>query len=203
MPSAWGQRDHPARGRRGGEQQCLGEPSGHRRMGGWRQHDRIQQRRHSHDFERREGPGVGHRYDGRGHPCHGRRQHNSEQGADLRPQRARHLVPGPDDNCTHSIHNEGVIEAGNGTTSNVIGNSGSGDVVFVNDVGASVHGSLIFGAGDDTLGLYAGSTISGNVNGGGGTNNMILLGEPSSNDILTGAITNFQSLTKIERASGL
>ena len=59
-----------------------------------------------------------------------------------------------------------------------------------------MHGSLIFGAGDDTLGLYAGSTISGNVNGGGGTNNMILLGEPSSNDILT-AITNFQSLTKI------
>ena len=101
----------------------------------------------------------------------------------------------------NSIHNEGRREAGNGTTSNVIGSSGSGDVVFVNDVGASVHGSLIFGAGDDTLGLYAGSTISGNVNGGRHQQHDSAR-RASSNDILTGAITNFQSLTNW-RASGL
>ncbi|WP_183005759.1 autotransporter-associated beta strand repeat-containing protein [Achromobacter sp. UMC71] len=94
------------------------------------------------------------------------------------------------------VDNYGTIQAGNGTSSNVIGNSGSGNVNFINRSGAVVNGSLTFASGNDSLTLYPGSIITGGFNGGGGTNSLLLAGDAGSSDTLPGAIRNFQSLTK-------
>ena len=96
----------------------------------------------------------------------------------------------------NAIENYGIIESGDRITSNVIGNSGNGAVTFYNHSGASVHGSLNFGGGSDSLLLAPHSTITGNIGGGGGNNTLILYGEAGSDDTLTGAITNFQSIRK-------
>ena len=98
--------------------------------------------------------------------------------------------------AANTVDNYGTIQAGNGTSSNVIGNSGSGNVNFINRSGAVVNGSLTFASGNDSLTLYPGSVITGGFNGGGGTNSLLLAGEAGSSDTLPGAIRNFQSLTK-------
>ena len=77
----------------------------------------------------------------------------------------------------NAIENYGIIESGDRITSNVIGNSGNGAVTFYNHSGASVHGSLNFGGGSDSLLLAPHSTITGNIGGGGGNNTLILYGE--------------------------
>ena len=77
----------------------------------------------------------------------------------------------------------GVIQA-NG---NVIGASGSGSVDFTNR--GQVIGNLIFANGNDTLRLFTGSSISGNFDGGGGTNAIFLNGLGAST--LPGNFTNF------------
>ena len=71
--------------------------------------------------------------------------------------------------AANTVDNYGIIQAGNGTSSNVIGNSGSGNVSFINRSGATVRGSLTFASGNDSLTLYPGSIITGGFNGGGGT----------------------------------
>ncbi|WP_241133581.1 autotransporter-associated beta strand repeat-containing protein [Achromobacter insuavis] len=98
--------------------------------------------------------------------------------------------------AANTVDNYGTIQAGNGTSSNVIGNSGSGNVNFINRSGAVVNGSLTFASGDDSLTLYPGSIITGGFNGGGGTNSLTLTGEAGSSDTLPGTIRNFQSLIK-------
>ena len=98
--------------------------------------------------------------------------------------------------AANAIENYGIIEAGDRITSNVIGNSGNGSVTFYNHTGSSVHGSLNFAGGSDTLLLSPHSTITGNIGGGGGSNTLILYGEAGSDDTLTGTITNFQSIQK-------
>ena len=98
--------------------------------------------------------------------------------------------------AANTVDNYGIIQAGNGTSSNVIGNSGSGNVSFINRSGATVRGSLTFASGNDSLTLYPGSIITGGFNGGGGTNNLSLAGELGSSDTLPGTISNFQSLIK-------
>ena len=98
--------------------------------------------------------------------------------------------------AANTVDNYGIIQAGNGTSSNVIGNSGSGNVSFINRSGATVRGSLTFASGNDSLTLYPGSIITGGFNGGGGTNSLSLAGELGSSDTLPGTISNFQSLIK-------
>jgi fibronectin-binding autotransporter adhesin len=73
----------------------------------------------------------------------------------------------------------------------VIGTSGSA-IDFFNR--GTVIGSLILSAGSDNIHLYTGSTITGTINGGGGNNLMTLNGAGS--DSMSGALTNFQTLTK-------
>ena len=84
--------------------------------------------------------------------------------------------------AANTVDNYGIIQAGNGTSSNVIGNSGSGNVSFINRSGATVRGSLTFASGNDSLTLYPGSIITGGFNGGGGTNSLSLAGELGSSD---------------------
>jgi len=94
------------------------------------------------------------------------------------------------------IDNYGTVRTLLGTNANVIGNSGSGSVTFINRSGARVEGSLSFASGNDNLTLEAGSVITGSFNGGGGTNSLTLSGAAGTTDSLTGNILNFQSLTK-------
>lgn len=97
----------------------------------------------------------------------------------------------------NTINNSGLITRGNGT-GNVIGTSaktGAG-IVFNNRTGGRVEGDLLFAGGDDDLIFDAGSVVTGNINGGGGTNTLTLNGGANSSDELKGALKNFQSLTK-------
>jgi len=82
----------------------------------------------------------------------------------------------------------GVIQAPN----NVMGASGNGAVVFTNL--GKVIGNLVFAGGNDTLNLFSGSSVSGTINGGGGSNLLTLNGTGS--ETLPTAITGFQTLQK-------
>lgn len=93
------------------------------------------------------------------------------------------------------VDNYGVIEKVGGQ-GNVIGASSDGGLVFHNRVNASIIGSLIFSDGDDDLFFEAGSTVTGNIDGSGGINNLTLSGIAGSSDALAGQLTNFTTLTK-------
>ena len=82
----------------------------------------------------------------------------------------------------------GVIQA----PGNVMGASGNGAVVF-NNLG-TVIGNLVFAGGNDTLNMFTGSSVSGSINGGGGSN-LLTLNGTGSGTLPTG-ITNFQTLQK-------
>ena len=82
----------------------------------------------------------------------------------------------------------GIIQA----PGNVMGASGNGAVDFTNK--GQVIGDLVFAGGDDTLRLYTGSVITGNSDGGGGNNTIILSGTETSS--LSGTMRNFSSLIK-------
>ncbi|MFO1208401.1 MAG: autotransporter-associated beta strand repeat-containing protein [Amaricoccus sp.] len=78
----------------------------------------------------------------------------------------------------------------------VFGTNGGAGIVFRNETGALVNGSLSFAGGNDDLFFFANSTVTGSINGGGGTNNLTLQGAAGSSDTLAGALANFQTLTK-------
>lgn len=82
----------------------------------------------------------------------------------------------------------GIIQAPN----NVMGASGNGAVVFSNR--GQVIGNLVFADGNDTLNMYTGSSVSGSINGGGGSNLLTLDGTGSGT--LPTTITGFQTLQK-------
>ena len=82
----------------------------------------------------------------------------------------------------------GVIQA----PGNVMGASGNGAVVF-NNLG-TVIGNLVFAGGNDTLNMFTGSSVSGSINGGGGSN-LLTLNGTGSGTLPTG-ITKFQTLQK-------
>lgn len=84
----------------------------------------------------------------------------------------------------------GVIQA----PGNVMGASGNGAVVF-NNLG-TVIGNLVFAGGNDTLNMFTGSSVSGSINGGGGSN-LLTLNGTGSGTLPTG-ITNFQTLQKTD-----
>jgi outer membrane autotransporter protein len=75
---------------------------------------------------------------------------------------------------------------------NVMGASGNGAVVFSNL--GKVIGNLVFAGGNDTLNLFTGSSVSGTINGGGGSNLLTLDG--TGTGTLPTTITNFQTLQK-------
>ncbi|MFO1141627.1 MAG: autotransporter-associated beta strand repeat-containing protein [Amaricoccus sp.] len=78
----------------------------------------------------------------------------------------------------------------------VFGTNGGAGIVFRNETGAVVNGSLSFAGGNDDLLFFANSTVTGSINGGGGSNNLTLQGAAGSSDTLAGALANFQTLTK-------
>ncbi|MFL9959331.1 autotransporter outer membrane beta-barrel domain-containing protein [Paraburkholderia nemoris] len=82
----------------------------------------------------------------------------------------------------------GVIQA----PGNVMGASGNGAVVFSNL--GKVIGNLVFAGGNDTLNMFTGSSVSGSINGGGGSNLLTLNGTGTAT--LPTTITNFQTLQK-------
>ena len=91
------------------------------------------------------------------------------------------------------INNEtGIIEAGNGTTSTVIGGSGAGALDFTNR--GTIRGSINLANGNDILRLYTGSTVTGNFTGGGGTDAIFLSGDGQSS--MAGNFNGFESLIK-------
>jgi hypothetical protein len=66
-----------------------------------------------------------------------------------------------------------------------------------------VIGSLNFGNGDDSLLFGTGSTITGNVNGGGGTNDLTLdAAGILDHSTLYGSVQNFDSTKKSATARG-
>ncbi len=93
------------------------------------------------------------------------------------------------------VDNYGTIEKRGGSGS-VIGTSAGSGIVFYNRSDAEVLGSLSFSGGNDDLYFEANSLVTGNINGGGGTNRLILQGETGSSDTLAGNIANFSTLTK-------
>lgn len=99
--------------------------------------------------------------------------------------------------ASNVVDNYGIIRSSASANANVIGNSGNGNVTFINRSGARVEGSLSFAGGNDNLTLEANSVITGSFDGGGGTNTLTLAGASGSSDSLAGNIRNFQTLTKI------
>ncbi|SPL62517.1 autotransporter outer membrane beta-barrel domain-containing protein [Ochrobactrum soli] len=95
----------------------------------------------------------------------------------------------------NTVDNYGTIEKVGGSGS-VIGTSGGSGINFTNRTGAQVIGGLSFAGGNDDLTFEPDSLVTGNINGGGGTNNLFLQGISGSSDTLAGALSNFTTLTK-------
>lgn len=87
------------------------------------------------------------------------------------------------------VNNEtGIIRA----PGNVIGSSGNASVNFSNR--GRVEGNLVFAGGADTLRLFTGSVISGNIAGGAGNDRIFLDGTGTAS--IPGNLTGFEALTK-------
>ena len=87
--------------------------------------------------------------------------------------------------------NNQLTMSGGAVTGDV--NLGNGSNV-VTLMGGQINGSIALGVGNDTVTLFTGSTITGSIDGGGGTNAFVLDGTGSG--LFAGAIGNFQTLTK-------
>lgn len=86
-----------------------------------------------------------------------------------------------------------------GPDSYLFGSSSMGPdtgIVMINRPGALLYGHLYFYNGDDDLRLFAGSTVTGNINGGGGYNRLFLDGAAGTQDQLAGHFPLFQALIK-------
>lgn len=96
------------------------------------------------------------------------------------------------------VVNHGTISTGKGDGYNVFGSSrgSSGPGLVFNNYG-TVKGSLKFGDGNDSLLFGPGSVITGNVDGGLGTNDLTLDANGGESATLGGSVLNFSSITKI------
>ncbi len=94
----------------------------------------------------------------------------------------------------NTVDNYGTIQKLGGGS--VIGTNGGAGINFINRTGAQVVGDLSFAGGNDTLTFEPNSVVTGNINGGGGVNDLILQGILGSDDTLAGALRNFTTLTK-------
>jgi outer membrane autotransporter protein len=99
----------------------------------------------------------------------------------------------------NTIVNTGTMEAGyvagssNPGTATVFGANGTSAVDFTNK--GSVIGSLNFANGNDALHAYTGSSITGNISGGGGANLLTLESEDGGAAIFAPrTLTGFQTL---------
>lgn len=103
----------------------------------------------------------------------------------------------------NTVINNGTIETGvrNG---NVIGTSRGNGIHFTNGSTGRVIGNLLFSGGDDQLTFVARTdgnsgqaSVSGSINGGGGTNSLVLQADDVSHgDILTQVVQNFSTIEK-------
>ncbi|WP_182356130.1 beta strand repeat-containing protein [Komagataeibacter europaeus] len=101
------------------------------------------------------------------------------------------------DNGPNYINNEatGIIGTTNGANGTAIGTEGMGTLDMVNK--GTVDGGISLASGDDVLDLYTGSTITGKVDGAGGTNTLVLDGTGSETlEQGVAQITNFTMLDK-------
>lgn len=85
----------------------------------------------------------------------------------------------------------GIIQF-TGGSDNIMGVSGTMALDFTNK--GQILGSLTFANGDDRLSIHDGSSITGTINGGGGTNTLALGG--TGTDSFDKAFSNFQNLVK-------
>jgi outer membrane autotransporter protein len=85
----------------------------------------------------------------------------------------------------------GVIEY-KGGAGNIMGVAGTMAIAFTNQ--GRLVGSLNFANANDTLNVYTGSSITGSINGGGGSNLLTLNG--SGTDTFAQTLSNFQTLVK-------
>jgi len=85
----------------------------------------------------------------------------------------------------------GIIEYQAGTGS-IIHMWGTASLNFTNQ--GQVIGSMVFADGDDTLNIYTGSSITGNIDGRGGNNVLTLNG--TGTDTFATPFSNFQTLVK-------
>ncbi|MBU3539857.1 autotransporter-associated beta strand repeat-containing protein [Polynucleobacter sp. UB-Tiil-W10] len=86
----------------------------------------------------------------------------------------------------------GIIQAGTG--GQAIGASAPGSVLFDNY--GTVLGSVSLATGSNKVTLHTGSSITGSINGGGGTNTLQFAGTGSST--FSNATSNFQTLNKLD-----
>lgn len=97
----------------------------------------------------------------------------------------------------NKVVNHGTISTSKGDGYNVFGSSrGNVGPGLVFDNYGTVKGSLKFGSGDDSLLFGPGSHITGNVDGGGGTNDLTLDANSGESATLAGSVLNFSSITK-------
>lgn len=85
---------------------------------------------------------------------------------------------------------------------NVFGSQGQkgAEGIIIGNYGTIV-GSLSFGIGDDTLEMFSGSKIYGDITAKGGTNHIGLRGKKDTIDSFDGNITGFQYLTKADEGT--
>lgn len=102
----------------------------------------------------------------------------------------------------NKVVNNGTISTDKGAGYNVFGSSrgSSGPGLVFNNYG-TVNGSLKFGDGDDSLLFGPGSVITGNVDGGRGTNDLTLDANLNESATLGGSVLNFSSITKTGQGS--
>jgi outer membrane autotransporter protein len=99
------------------------------------------------------------------------------------------------------IQNFGVINTPGGGADptfsrQAVGSNGAVGIDFINGPNAVVAGNLDLQGGNDNVTLFAGSRITGDLNGGGGANTLTLDGAAGTADTRTGSLNNFETLTK-------
>lgn len=94
----------------------------------------------------------------------------------------------------NSIDNYGTI-GGSGTA---IADDGSAGLQLNNYRDARIDGSVLLGSGDDAVSLQTGSFLTGDLDGGTGSNALTLNGDDAASGALAGTVRNFRTVTKSE-----
>ncbi|KDC57177.1 autotransporter outer membrane beta-barrel domain-containing protein [Bordetella bronchiseptica] len=106
----------------------------------------------------------------------------------------------------NTVYNYGVIEtAANGGDAVVIGsvtgnNATDAGISLHNFAGARIVGNVVLSDTDDSVRLEAGSTLTGSLDGGTGTDTLYLAGTTGSSE-LSRDVSNFNEISKIDSGS--